>query len=286
MAKIPCPYCGRLVDRLIEGMCEDCYVERHPLVTLKEENALRCKYCGAWFLRGKWMKSKNPTELFAKFLADKGSINGVIEKVELDEREEGAVARITVRGSPHQLIAPRVITYEVSVEYIYDVCTSCREMLSRKEVALIQIRSTPRALDDLTKKKILNIIEQEIFKLKDKKVGFISDIKQLKNGFDIYTTSANLARHLAYVIHNQFPSHIIETAKVAGVKNGRKIYHMTYSVRVLTYKPGDLIRTREGEMMVISINNKFINLQDINSKKYKQLTISELINTDAVFIEQ
>jgi len=57
----------------------------------------------------------------------------------------------------------------VAVEYIYDVCTSCRELLSRREVALVQIRSTPRALDDLTKKKILNIIEQEIFKLKDKK---------------------------------------------------------------------------------------------------------------------
>jgi len=286
VAKTPCPYCGRLVDRLIEGMCKDCYVERHPLVTLKEKKALRCKYCGALFTRGKWIKSKNPTELFVKFLMDKGSVNGVIEKVEIDEREEGAVARVTVRGSPHQLIAPRVITYEMAVEYIYDVCTSCREMLSRKEAALVQIRPTPRALDDLTKKKILNIIEQEVFKLKDKRVGFVSDIKHLKNGFDIYTTSANLARHLAYAIHSQLPSHIIETAKVVGVKDGRKIYHMTYSVRVLTYKPGDIIKTKEGEMIIVSVNNKFINLQDINSKKYKQLTIFELLNTDTIFIEQ
>lgn len=286
MAKTPCPYCGRLVDRLIEGMCEDCYVERHPLVALKERKALRCKYCGAWFLRGKWMKSKNPAELFIRFLMEKGSVNGIIEKVELDEREEGAVAQVTVRGSPHQSIAPRIIAYEVAVEYIYDVCTSCREFLSRREVALVQIRSTPRALDDLTKKKILNIIEQEIFKLKDKKIGFISNVKQLKSGFDIYTTSANLARHLAYAVHSQLPSHIIETAKVAGIKDGRKIYHMTYSVRVITYKSGDLIKTKEGEMMVISINNKFINVQDINSKKYKQLTISELLNNNPILIEQ
>jgi NMD protein affecting ribosome stability and mRNA decay len=61
---------------------------------------------------------------------------------------------------------------------------------------------------------------------------------------------------------------------------------MTYSVRVITYKSGDLIKTKEGEMMVISINNKFINVQDINSKKYKQLTISELLNNNPILIEQ
>lgn len=157
MAKTPCPYCGRLVDRLIEGMCEDCYVERHPLVVLKERKALRCKYCGAWFLRGKWMKSKNPTELFVRFLREKGSINGVIEKVELDEREEGAVAQVTVRGSPHQLIAPRSIAYEVAVEYIYDVCTSCRELLSRRalmSMGFVEVSNyvlTDRAVESLCK---------------------------------------------------------------------------------------------------------------------------------------
>jgi nonsense-mediated mRNA decay protein 3 len=286
VAKIPCPYCGRLVDRLIEGMCEDCYLERHPLVALREKRALKCKYCGALFIRGKWVRGKTPAELFTKFLSDKGEIRGVIEKVEVEENEEGMIGRITVRGSPHELMEPRVVTYEVAVEYIYDICISCREMLSKKEAAVAQIRSTPWPLDDLIKKKILNIIEQEIFKLKEKKIGFISNIKQLKNGFDIYTTSANLARHLAYVIHSQLPSHVIETAKVVGVKDGRKIYFMTYSVRILTCKPGDVIKTREGEMRIININNKYVNLQDINTKKYMKLTISELLSSNIIFIRQ
>ena len=286
MAKIPCPYCGRLVDRLIEGMCEDCYFERHPLVVLREKRALKCKYCGALFIRGKWVRGKTLAELFTKFLSEKGEVKGVIEKVEVEENEEGMIGKITVRGSPHELIEPRIATYEVAVEYVHDICVSCREMLSKKEAAVVQIRSTPWPLDELTKKKILSIIEQEILKLKEKRVGFISDVKQLKNGFDIYTTSANLARHLAYVIHNQLPSYVIESAKLVGMKDGRKIYFMTYSVRILTCKPGDIVKTKEGEMQIVNINNKYVSLQDINTKKYMKLTISELLSNDIIFIRQ
>jgi nonsense-mediated mRNA decay protein 3 len=286
VAKIPCPYCGRLVDRLIEGMCEDCYFERHPLVVLREKSALKCKYCGALFIRGKWVRGKTSAELFTKFLSEKGEVKGVIEKVEVEENEEGMIGKITVRGSPHELIEPRVATYEVAVEYVYDICVFCREVLSKKEAAVVQIRSTPWPLDELTKKKILSIVEQEILKLKEKRAGFISDIKQLKNGFDIYTTSANLARHLAYVIHNQLPSHVIESAKLVGMKDGRKIYFMTYSVRILTCKPGDIVKTKDGEMQIVNINNKYVSLQDINTKKYVKLTISELLSNDIIFIKQ
>ncbi|MFN7105629.1 MAG: NMD3-related protein, partial [Pyrobaculum sp.] len=210
--RLPCPYCGRLVERLVEGMCEECYLERHPLVMLKDNKVLRCKYCGAVFLKGEWVKIRH-VEDFSKVLTKKGVVAGVLEKIEISETAEGARALVYIRGTPHPAIEPRLLSYVVEISYEEDVCNSCREMLSKREVAVIQIRGTPRPIDAETEKKIFYITQQELFKLKDKKIGYISNIKKVRNGFDIYTTSTGLARHLAYVIHREFPSLLIESAK-------------------------------------------------------------------------
>jgi nonsense-mediated mRNA decay protein 3 len=288
VAKVPCPYCGRLVDRLIEGKCEECYIERHPLVLVKERRVLRCKYCGAVFLGGRWVGGRRGDlgEVARKIISEKISIRGVLERTEILQSNSKIVVNVVVRGSPHPSIEPRLLSYTVEFECVYDICNSCREMLSRKEVALLQIRGAPRGLDDAYKKKILSIIEQELSKLKDKKIGFISNIKHLEDGLDIYTTSSNLARHLAYVIHRQFPSSIKETAKMVGVKNGRKVYHMTYSLRLITCKPGDVVKIRGEEKRIVDIGNRYVVLYSVETGKYDQLTISEFLNSEIILIGQ
>jgi nonsense-mediated mRNA decay protein 3 len=288
VAKVPCPYCGRLVDRLIEGQCEECYIERHPLVLVKERRLLRCKYCGAVFLGGKWVRGKRGDlgEVARRIISEKTSIRGVLEKAEVSQSDGEIVINVVVKGSPHPSIEPRSLSYVVEFEYEYDICSTCREMLSRREVALLQIRGTPRGLDDTYKKKILNIIEQELLKFKDKKIGFISEIKYLKDGLDIYTTNSNLARHLAYVLHRQFPSSIKETAKVVGVRDGRKVYHMTYSLRLVTYKPGDVVKVRGEEKKIVDIGSRHVVLYSVETGKYDQLTISELLNSEIILIGQ
>ncbi|ACB39638.1 NMD3-related protein [Pyrobaculum neutrophilum] len=286
MAKVPCPYCGRLVDRLVEGMCEDCYFERHPLVTLREARVLRCKYCGAVFLRGRWLRpgKGGEKELMAKVLAEKASLSGVVEDLAVREGDGGVELEVTVRGSPHPSIQPRVYTYKLKLELIYDLCISCREMLSRREVALLQIRAAPGELTDDMRKKILSIIEQELFKLKDKKIGFISNIKYIRTGLDIYTTSTNLARHLAYVIHRSFPSHVVETAKAVGVKDGRRIYHMTYLIRIATYKPGDAVKLRGRDMVVVDVDSKYVHLQNRETKEVERIPIEDIFTKEVVYL--
>ncbi|ABL88826.1 NMD3 [Pyrobaculum islandicum DSM 4184] len=287
MAKVPCPYCGRLVDRLIEGMCEECYIERHPLISLFDSTLLKCKFCGAIFLKGRWIKTEKveKTNFFRKVLTEKGVVRGLVENLEISENKEGVTITVTVRGSPHPHILPRALTYKFFIKYNYDICNYCKEILSKKEVALLQIRTIPRGLDEQLKKKILAIIEHERFKLREKKVGHISNIEFMENGIDIYTTSISLARHLTYVLHKEFPSHVIESAKVVGVKNSKKVYHMTYSLRILTYKPGDIIRMGDEELTIIHINNKFISLYNKKTKKIENVTISKFINSNIVFIE-
>ena len=39
-------------------------------------------------------------------------------------------------------------------------------------------------------------------------------------------------------------------------------------------------------MQIVNINNRYINLQDINTKKYMKLTISELLSSYIIFIRQ
>ncbi|MEM1598562.1 MAG: NMD3-related protein, partial [Pyrobaculum sp.] len=260
MAKTPCPLCGRLVDRLIEGMCRDCYIERNPLIRF-EGRPLRCKYCGAVFLKGRWARSRKAEELAKRVLSEAGEVRGEIEKLEAVDRLEEIDVLVTVRGTPHPSIEPMTLEYRITMRFELDVCNSCLEALSRKERALVQIRTVPRPLDSELKQKILHIIEQELFKLREKRVGHISDLREVKNGIDIYTTSTNLARHIAYVLRGEFPAHVTESAKVVGVRDGRKIYHMTYSVRILTYKPGDVVKIRGSEKVVVEVGKRSVYLR-------------------------
>ncbi|MEM0277262.1 MAG: NMD3-related protein [Pyrobaculum sp.] len=286
MARVYCPHCGRLVDKLIEGMCEDCYIEKYPLITVKDKTLLKCKYCGAVYLRGKWVRARKTgtEELVKRILAEKATVRGIVEKIDVQEIGNKLHLHVTVKGSPHPLIAERALAYQIEFSYDNDICIDCREMLSKREIALLQVRGTPRGLDDAMKKKIFQIVEQELYKLKDKRIGYISDIKNTENGVDIYTTSAGLARHLAYVIHKHFPSQIVETAKNIGVKDGRRLYHMTYAVIIITYKPGDIIVLKGERKSTISINNKFIVLYSIETKKYEQITIRELLSSKPLLI--
>ncbi|MEM1932147.1 MAG: NMD3-related protein [Pyrobaculum sp.] len=285
MAKIPCPHCGSLVDRLIEGMCEKCYIEKHPLVSIQEKVVTKCKYCGAVYLKGKWIKYKELDKLYRKILYEKGKVVGELKSIEVEEDENFTTLRIFIEGSPHSEIPPSVYSYNIEIYFKFDICTNCRELLTKKETALIQIRSTPRVLDKEILKKVLFLIQQEVFKWKDKKVA-ITEVKELKHGVDIYTTSPSFARHLAYVIHNSFPSYIIESAKAVGSRDGRRIYHLTYSIRLLTYRPGDVVKIRGVEKVILEINNRFISLQDIQTKNFEQITISEFLNSNVLFMSK
>ena len=282
MARVPCPSCGRLVDRLIEGLCEDCYVERHPLVEYSGGETLRCKYCGAVFLKGKWARERGE-QVFLKVLREKGKVVGKIEHVDVRDFTDYAELSLTLYGSPHPEILPRTLKYDLKISFRLDICNVCMEKLSKREVAVLQIRASPRPLDVEFKKKILHVIEQELLKLKNKNIGFISSIKEVASGIDIYTTSANLARHLARVVHELWPSYAMETAKLVGVRDGRKVYHMTYLVRLLTYKAGDLIILGGSEKVVTELNNKYIGVRDVKSGRYEQIPISDFVHRAVLY---
>ncbi|MEZ0319039.1 MAG: NMD3-related protein [Pyrobaculum sp.] len=279
MAKTPCPLCGRLVDKLIEGMCRDCYIERHPLIRF-EGRPLRCKYCGAVFLKGRWVKARKAEDLTKRILSEVGEVRGEIVRLEAADRLEEMYVSVTVRGSPHPSIEPTTLEYKMTLRFELDICNSCLEALSKRERALVQIRTVPRPLDSALKQKILHIIEQELSKLREKRIGYISDLREVRNGIDIYTTSTNLARHIAYVLREEFPAHVTESAKVMGVRDGRKIYHMTYLVRILTYKPGDVVKIRGNEKVVVEVGKKTVYLHDVALGTYEQFTISEILRSN------
>ncbi|ABO08004.1 NMD3-related protein [Pyrobaculum calidifontis] len=282
MAKVPCPSCGRLVDKLIEGLCEDCYIERHPLVEYREGEILRCKYCGAVFLKGKWMRGRGD-QVFLKILSEKGKVVGKVEQIDARDFTDYAELFLTLHGSPHPEIPPRTLKYNIRIPFKLDICNVCMEKLSKREVAVLQIRASPRPLDAEFKKKILHIVEQELLKLKSKKIGFVSSIKEAASGIDIYTTSANLARHLARVIHETWPSYAMETAKVVGIRDGKKVYHMTYLVRLFTYRVGDLIIVGGSEKVVTELNNKYIGVRDVQSGGYEQIPISDFVHKTVLY---
>ncbi len=275
MAKVSCPHCGKTVDKLVEGMCVDCFLERHPPLP-KEIEVLKCKHCGAVFVRGEWAREIN----FYKFMKREASVVGV-ETVEVPG---GAKATLSILWSPRLDIPPRIAKYVVEVKYTPEVCSKCRELLSERELGLVQIRAVPRPIDDSHREKIFHIIRQEMFKYREK-VGRINRIEEVKSGFDIYTNTVNFARHLAYVLHREFPSYLIESAKSMGARSGRRMYHVTYSLRIFTYRVGDLVKVRGVEGRVVDITKRYIEVEEVETKTFRNIPLVDILKGDVLLVE-
>jgi nonsense-mediated mRNA decay protein 3 len=233
-------------------MCEDCYLKSHPVAEVKRFKATKCKYCGALFVRGRWVKGREE-ELLARLLRDNLTVKGEIRG--LSVAVEGDKVRYVVRGagSPHEAIAPRDFVFEYEAPIVYDVCLDCRRNILGVERGVVHIRGFPTQLRDLDIKKVEALLEHTAFEVRGKNLGSILSVEKEDNGFAIMVTDHRLARHIAHKIHEALPSDFLESYKVVKARGDRKIYHYVATVYVLTVDQGDVIRRGDSLFLVLDI---------------------------------
>ena len=90
--------------------------------------------------------------------------------------------------------------------------------------AIIQIRAS-REIEENEKKSILNIIDRYKGKSECK-------VSEAKNGFDVYMSSLNDARHTVAKILKVVGEKRTESMKYLRVQDGRPVYRFTLCVRL------------------------------------------------------
>jgi nonsense-mediated mRNA decay protein 3 len=132
--------------------------------------------------------------------------------------------------------------FDVEVRIKKRLCDRCSRIAGGYYEGIIQVRASERTLTEkerrASEKIAYGIIERAMDS--DRK-AFISKIKQLKEGVDIYVGTVKAGRRISKAIVDKFGGKFSESPKLVGRKDGKRIYRISFAVRIPKFVSLDII---------------------------------------------
>ena len=208
-----CVNCGKKISK--GRLCDTCLSKYHELFKFKKP-VLRIKVCdcGRFFFKG-WKEKSELVKTLVK-LNMKLSWNAKIRKKEIISKEHGNKIFITVHaeGKVDGVNIKEKKSFQVIK--INNKCDICSKISGNYYEAVIQLRDVPLST-------LMDIISKD-----EKK--FITKIKHVKNGFDIFFMKKPLAKSKSKQL-KLLGLNIKASYKLVGKKKGKELYRDFYSVR-------------------------------------------------------
>lgn len=227
-----CPKCGRASKG---GLCTQCFLERFALVECPPLKIRICPICGSCFRSGKWVEG-DTLDLAISLVKSQLTINPVAEDVhttlEPEMLDENAV-KVHVRVDAVVKGENVSKEHEVMVRIKKESCNRCSRIAGGFYAAIVQVRAEgrfPTAEERSKSKKIAQDVIRRV--QKSDRMAFISDVKELKEGIDIYAGSIKVGRQISKRIVSELGGGFSESAKLVGRKDGKDQYRISYSVRL------------------------------------------------------
>ncbi len=240
-----CPQCGRETDTFYENLCESCF--RAGLTLLEPDRIAEdvrasvsvCPHCGGFF------KGNERTELetvvedaVRKAISKNYSPECPVEltdvHIELDEGARSAHVFLRVKAEIQGLAVEESAEFTVSLRRA--ICTQCSRIAGGYYAAIVQIRAdwrTPTETElEAAAAHAYAVIGTE---------EFVSKQQLLKEGLDLYVSSAECGRRMAKTIVKHQGGTYAESRKLYGRRDGRELYRVTFLVRLPGYTEGDVL---------------------------------------------
>ncbi len=192
-----------------------------------------CKYCGAFFLEGKWVNDSVDV-LVERILTH--NINKILEvkhpfvlssyrirSVEVNDRINVNIEVIV------DLDKERFITMKrITLNTVQSICPKCFARKVKAYDTIIQIRGQNKLSND-DRTRIYDIIRGLPRSVRNE----IVDIKTTKDGIDILLNDKGLGRYIAKVFERELGANIIESYKLVSRKpDGKTKSKLSISVRI------------------------------------------------------
>jgi nonsense-mediated mRNA decay protein 3 len=252
MTKRFCALCGKTDVPLIENLCESCYLKKNPPFTVKHEFEVRiCPHCYSYKLSKKWVQTNsfNPKE-FLEIVIEQNSPRFIKHSPEFEIIIQPQIAEdVELTG---KIDVPILITakkndttisetVKVTIKLESSPCGICTKKKQGAYEAIVQFRGLRGRISEEERQQIYQIIDKalESERYKDE---YIPQIKEKKEGFDLYVSSTGLAKNIATSTKEQMGANIQESFKLSGMKDGKKKGTTSVSVRLPSFTPGEIIQ--------------------------------------------
>jgi nonsense-mediated mRNA decay protein 3 len=242
-----CPICGTATEDLIDNFCRDCFLkEKNPVAVPEKIETFLCRGCLKHLRHGRWTYISKDWDTVlgraASWEVKKSLKTGDLQRPEVEvlvgPRKETSPASFSV---PVRLKVSGVLKgvamsteMETSVEVRAGLCPNCARQSGSYYEAIIQIRGPSGGRVDPW---VLEGIRDEVGRLvegygQEDGKGFITDIKELKEGVDFYLGSKTMARKIVRNLKTTYGGEMRETTTLVGQRDGKGLYRSTILLRL------------------------------------------------------
>jgi nonsense-mediated mRNA decay protein 3 len=247
-----CIVCGKNPPAL-GGLCAACLGERKKFVEVPPFCELTvCAHCGSVFKGRRWENSRGET----------AELEDAARRALSVSKEEGVqvISKITVKPvNEHNVDAEISSTIKVGKSRLTQsgrtririrraVCERCSKMHGKYYEAILQVRAQWR---DLTTDEI-DLVRSRVGALVQKadRDDYVRNEEQVDGGLDFQLGKLMRGKTMARTLAQELGGKVTESSKLAGNKEGRELFRVTFLLRLPAFRPGDFIRLDKRVLLV------------------------------------
>ncbi|HIH36489.1 MAG TPA: hypothetical protein HA232_01095 [Methanocellales archaeon] len=274
-----CPNCGQ---RSENGLCTQCFLEQFDLVNCPPLLVAKvCTTCGSCFRNGKWVEC-DLNSLTTSTVRSQLNINPAAEDVHISLVPEIFGENMRVHAHVDAMVRGRAVSedFDVDVRIARKSCDRCRLITGGYYEAIVQLRAENRYPTSEERSRCKDITANVINQLqKSNRMTFISDIKELKEGIDIYVVPIHAGDQVSKAIAERFGGQISRAAKLAGRREGKDVYRVSFSVRLPRFMVGDILSL--GDLIIdITSTGKRIVGRDLNTGARFNSDVKDMVDAE------
>ncbi|ABL77863.1 NMD3 [Thermofilum pendens Hrk 5] len=266
--KILCPVCGKPTDRLIDGLCPECYRRSRRIMEPKRD-ALRvkvCRKCGRLYYKDEWLSSSEELAMSVeKDLPRLVKVRGELRSARVSLYIDKGFAEVHAVGRADSGID---FFYEetlrIPLKTEYSICDWCLGKVSKKKSAIVQVRASERELSNDEKKAVYKVLDE--LSSSGNAEALPWDVKEEAGGLDLYFSSPRAAREVVRRLSERVYFEVLETSKKVGVDgSGHEKYQSTIRLLLPHIARGDVVLYRNEYFLVKDVDPKRVTLLNLSS---------------------
>lgn len=279
-----CVECGKEGEIFKDGLCVECYLKNHEFTEGPDFLDIPiCVHCGSFKYKNSWTGEtfENVVKRYVKnFFKISKELQKVDVHTECKEEKERINCQVFISGFLGDVEVEE--KHQVYIRLKKTVCDVCSKRFAGYHEAIIQIRAKKRKLKVGEIDSIVTLVENMVENLQSRgnRNVFIADMGEKHGGINFYISDKGAALSIVKKIQTEYGGEITKSSSNIGMRDGKQIYRMTYSLRIPVFKKNDVIEVNNSYFFINSISKNKAHVFNLSTWKDQFLDVNDLKKTD------
>jgi len=268
-----CIVCGRNAPAL-GGLCAPCLGERRRFIGVPEFCELTvCAHCGSVHRGRRWENSRGEmSELedaarrSLRVVKEEGvSVSPKVSVVPVDGHNADAEIESTIRIGKSRLVQ----SGRTRIRIRRAVCERCSKIHGKYYEAILQVRAQGR---DLTSQE-LELVRSRVAALVQgaDRGDYIREEREVDGGLDFQLGKLLRGKAIVRTLARELGGRVTESSKLAGNREGRELYRVTFLLRLPALRGGDFVGLDGRILLVTHVGPQGTSATDLSSGRPETL---------------